>query len=363
MTVQAKSLTDWAKGLDRDARVATGASLERIVENLRDGRALANAASVEPTINARISARLANLAGLKAAATQARLPTRRFYKMWTDAIEKDGVLPVELARTSRLETLDIFGFAILTAPTIEAALAAATKYFPLINSGGRWTLENGRRITRVEWHPSTDDGVGERASIISVLSHFVAGSHEIGDGQALRRVEIAFGAEDRRREGAFRNLCRTHVEYRGRAKALDFSRASLARSNRFASDAMHRHFRDQCEKAVLALARDEKRELAEVKRTILALLPSANADASSVSKALAMSRRTLHRRLADHGTSFRAQLAVVRKTRAVELLESRSSLCEIAFDLGFSDASAFSRAFRQWFGEPPRTMRARLGSQ
>lgn len=63
--------------------------------------------------------------------------------------------------------------------------------------------------------------------------------------------------------------------------------------------------------------------------------------------------RTLRRRLAEAGTSYRALVDDVRKERALEWLDGPGSVTSVAQRLGFSDATAFARAFRRWTGVPP----------
>jgi AraC-like DNA-binding protein len=69
---------------------------------------------------------------------------------------------------------------------------------------------------------------------------------------------------------------------------------------------------------------------------------------------LHMSPRTLHRRLEEEGTSFRQVLTEVRRELAARhLSERRLAIGEIAFLLGFSEPSAFHRAFKRWTGHGP----------
>lgn len=69
-------------------------------------------------------------------------------------------------------------------------------------------------------------------------------------------------------------------------------------------------------------------------------------------------RRTLHRRLADEGTSFQALLDTLRSEMAAHLLRQRGvSLAEAADLLGFAEVSAFSRAFRRWYHKTPAAWR------
>ncbi|MES2492978.1 MAG: AraC family transcriptional regulator ligand-binding domain-containing protein [Pseudomonadota bacterium] len=66
---------------------------------------------------------------------------------------------------------------------------------------------------------------------------------------------------------------------------------------------------------------------------------------------LAMSERTLHRRLADEGTTLTAVVEAARYRKARQLLAQRKATVDsIAFAVGFSDPSSFSRAFKRWSG-------------
>jgi AraC-like DNA-binding protein len=83
----------------------------------------------------------------------------------------------------------------------------------------------------------------------------------------------------------------------------------------------------------------------------------------TVAAALAMSPRTLQRRLARERTSYQHLVSEVREDLARQYLtESRLSISEIAFVLGFSDVSAFHRAFKRWTDQTPRAYRQRAGT-
>lgn len=76
---------------------------------------------------------------------------------------------------------------------------------------------------------------------------------------------------------------------------------------------------------------------------------------AEVAGAMAMSERTLHRRLDEEGTSFQRILEAVRRERAEQYLQRHDlSLAEIAYLLGFNDQGSLFRASRRWFGTSPR---------
>jgi len=79
---------------------------------------------------------------------------------------------------------------------------------------------------------------------------------------------------------------------------------------------------------------------------------------NSVAKQLNMSSRALHRRMESRGMNFKQFLQQTREKLAKLYLKDPSlSLNEIAFLLGYSEHSAFTRAFKQWFGVTPKEFR------
>jgi AraC-like DNA-binding protein len=80
-----------------------------------------------------------------------------------------------------------------------------------------------------------------------------------------------------------------------------------------------------------------------------------------VAKKLALSTRTLARRLEDEGESFGSLLDDTRRRLALRHLDQNElSVEEIAFVLGFSQAPVFHRAFRRWTGKTPLEFRREL---
>ncbi len=75
---------------------------------------------------------------------------------------------------------------------------------------------------------------------------------------------------------------------------------------------------------------------------------------AGVAAALGYSERTLRRRLAREDTSFRTVVETARKDACdIFLRERKKSIAEIAQALGYSEQSAFTRAFKSWYGKPP----------
>ena len=106
-----------------------------------------------------------------------------------------------------------------------------------------------------------------------------------------------------------------------------------------------------------------KRQIAELDRSdilnrtlaaIIDQLPSGGVSEGSVAKELNLTVRTLRRKLSEKGIGFRSLLTNVRKDLVKRYIDDPSyTVTEISFLLGYTDTSAFSRAFKRWNGISP----------
>lgn len=106
------------------------------------------------------------------------------------------------------------------------------------------------------------------------------------------------------------------------------------------------------------------RPQAPITQKLSGLLSAKGNEALSASEAasqLALSERTLHRRLAEEGTRFYTVVDEARYRRACELLADRQmSIEKISFTMGFAEPSCFSRAFKRWSGTGALDYRRKL---
>ena len=101
-----------------------------------------------------------------------------------------------------------------------------------------------------------------------------------------------------------------------------------------------------------------------VEALLTPLLPSGEARIERVAQQLGMSRQTLYRRLRAERTSFEEVLDALRHRLALRALEAGSkSVGEIAYELGFADRGAFSRAFKRWTASSPAAYRDRANAE
>ncbi len=157
----------------------------------------------------------------------------------------------------------------------------------------------------------------------------------------------------------FERFCGCPVEFGASSDQLVFSNESLAvpliSEDRHLLDVL----RPICDEAAKQRETAPGTLRALVENEAQKLLPHGRAQRHNVAKKLAMSPRTLARRLATEGTSFEEVVDELRRSLALQYIKSPSiSLSQIAWLLGYEGATSLNQAFRCWTGRSPSAARA-----
>lgn len=144
-----------------------------------------------------------------------------------------------------------------------------------------------------------------------------------------------------------------------RANSLIFRTQDLERPMPTSDPRLHLLLR-RCLKQVGIQQKAPLSLLDQISDHLLHVLPEGCPTLDEIAQALEMPVWTLQRRLSDHGVTYKELLEKIRKELAMTYLnQPHLPLTEIAFLLGYSELSAFSRAFHRWTGIAPRVYRAR----
>ena len=104
---------------------------------------------------------------------------------------------------------------------------------------------------------------------------------------------------------------------------------------------------------------DKKDVMARFRASLLERMSSGDLSEDNLARDLNMSRRSLQRRLAEAEATYQSLVDETRRDMALRYLEDRGkSATDIAFLLGYSQQSAFTRAFRRWTGKSPSAYRS-----
>ncbi|GEO13754.1 AraC family transcriptional regulator [Microvirga aerophila] len=154
----------------------------------------------------------------------------------------------------------------------------------------------------------------------------------------------------------YRRHFRAPVRFSQESATLVFSAKDLKRKVTGADPLLHAMLKEQLRRLRGNLGSEFSDDIRRLLRT---RLTSTRCSAEDIADLLAMHRRTLSRRLRDSGSGYRTITNEIRFEIARQLLDQTDvSLGQIAAALGYSEASAFTRAFRRWSGRTPTAWRS-----
>jgi AraC-like DNA-binding protein len=178
-------------------------------------------------------------------------------------------------------------------------------------------------------------------------------------GEPMREARFAVPFPAPPYADRYRDALHAPMAFDAEATSVSIPAAWLALACPFADASQHQQALSTLEALERALE-GPGAIVAHVER-ILETCPGAPPGADEVAARLHLSRRTLVRRLAACGTSFRALADAHRRRRAEQLLaEPHLTIEEVGDRLGYTDPANFGRAVRRWFGASPTAVRARL---
>jgi AraC-like DNA-binding protein len=155
-------------------------------------------------------------------------------------------------------------------------------------------------------------------------------------------------------------LCETlaaPVRFEAEDNALVLPEAVMALPLPSADPAMFAYFDREAARRVAEHGHPSATVLDELRRVIEATLPEGVPELASLAEQLGLSPRTLQRRLAEQGSSLRKLIDELRHELALRHLAAGLSIAEVSFLLGFSEPSAFHRAFKRWTDRTPAQWR------
>lgn len=307
------------------------------------------------------AARLAREAGIDGPALddpERYVPASEVHALWRAAAAADPAsdLGLRVGASVPAGALDVFDYLLPACATLGEALvlvarlhrvATTTSQFHVVfaASGAQVRLESELRVPGVQIHPQGRDYV------FSVLVHRLRRLHPrmVPAQIELRGPPLAAPAR-------YAAVLGAPVSFDHPASALVFSRQvwdlPLERADATLRAILERHAAALAEKAPAS-------DVVDHARTELAVMVGeGRIDIATLARRLGTSSRTLQRRLVERGVAYSALLDDARRELASSYLRDRSlTVDEIAGLLGYSEPSAFARAFRRWTGASPLRFR------
>lgn len=285
--------------------------------------------------------------------TGGRYRLTKINNLWRKASEiiGDPCFGLKIAEMWHPSNLGALGYAMLTSKTLRTALERMDRYHRVITDEQPIKLDETEAGLTVSLVFSHD--IPERNDAVLALIMSICRLNYITD---LEPVSVTFTHPIPSCSARFFAYFQAPVIFEASANSLTLPIAAVDK-NLPGSHPQLAELNDQV--MIEYLAKLDQDEITQkVKAIIIDQLPSGNVTEESVARALYMSSRSLQRHLQREDTTYTTLLNEIRQDLAEQYLtEQDISLTEIAFLLGFSESSAFSRAFKRWIGVSPSEYR------
>jgi AraC-like DNA-binding protein len=289
----------------------------------------------------------------------ARLPHATAARLWPAAsrLTNDADLGLHVAQAIRPGAFGVLDYAVRTSENLGAGFETLCRYHRCLHDVAevKLTIGGGRATLS---HRLPVRGGAPRALAEYIVAAWVVTSRQAtGVNWTPLRVRFPHAAPENTAEHDRMFGCT--VQFGHDCSELVFSRELLDIPLLKADSDLQAILEAQVVAALEKLPKGEATTHA-VRRHLAGELSKGQPTLEQIAPHLHTSARTLHRRLEGEGTSFREILTEIRRELAARhLAERRLAIGEIAFMLGFSEPSAFHRAFKRWTGEAPLTYRRR----
>jgi len=288
----------------------------------------------------------------------AQVPWQQLGALWREAYaqSQDPDLALHAVEQLPFGAYKVIDFMGGCAPTVGEALARVCRYFPLINDHLQLTIlktDSGRTIELRTASGDTEMPRSYAEYTVAALVFRTRGA--AGSPWAPDSVDFAFPKPDS--DAEHRRLLACPIRFGAAPTAIHLSQATWDRPTG-QPDPMLLESLEAHANSMLDKLNEEPPVVLAVRRALVDALHGGQCDLHAVARKTGTSERTLQRRLAKAGVSFGDLLEQTRRALAERYLRDRDvAIGEVSYLLGYSEQSAFSRAFRRWTGVSPAAFR------
>lgn len=287
---------------------------------------------------------------------QAELSTADYFSFWRslEVAVGDPLFPLRLVEAITPEIFSPPIFAALCSPSMRMATQRLSHYKRLVapmaldvSADARGSLALSPRWLDARLAPPLSVVASELAFFVRLI--------RLGTRERIRAVQVTMPTIPDTLPAYEAYFGATLRE--GKAATVTFSASDAELPFLTANDAIWQVFEPDLRRRLTELS--ETASTSErVRAQLLEALPSGQASMDAIAGRLAMSKRTMQRRLAEDGVTFQLLVNQTREALARHYLSNTTlSNAEISFLLGFEDPNSFFRAFHDWTGHTPDALR------
>ncbi len=284
----------------------------------------------------------------------ARVPYECLVVVWEELMRRfpDEPLGLEYAKMIDLENLGLIGLIVMHSPTLGVALERSTKMQALLDP--MMVYEHVSLGDEVEVRVDHEPRVVAMREPLEMMLSMMHSTMKASVGGEAALSHVTFAHERRHPMELYVDAFGLEPEFGAEHFALRFPAYALEFPLKYATPAVADYLEKQLHEFLPPS--EAVGFVGQVERVLDEQL-SDGIDQAGVARELAVSVRTLQRRLREEDATFSAVLDRVRRERAQELLETGCAVYEVAYALGYSEPSTFFRWFKREYGVTPSEWR------
>lgn len=290
----------------------------------------------------------------------ARIPYRKHAALLSLAAEAtgDGCFGLRLTATIAPKQAGVLGYVLLNSANLGDALANLVRYFHVLTDGLEFDLEVGRKEV-VLTNRITDPLVADQRQDVECALGLLYRFCQLITGRQLRLNWVEFPHAEPEAARTVKQVFGAPVRYGQARSAMALDAVLLDCPIETADNELLKILKNHCQ-LILGTRPKVDDFVFKVQQLITTRLPSGQPKIDDVAREFAMSSRTLTRRLAEYGLTYKGLVEQVRRKLALRYLEDRRiSVKHVAYLLGYSEVPAFYHAFQRWTGSSPVQQRQR----
>lgn len=285
-----------------------------------------------------------------------RIPLSDYFQVWNNALETSGdaALGLHIGEQSDSSSMGLVANVLIHEESFGDSLHQYARLYSLVNDGIQLELIEGQKTSAL-YFKHLDPTYYKIQDIERTLAICLTRTRLfIQKDIQLSRVGFAHSQQDYHAE--YQRIFNCPVEFNQDTSFLEIDNELLKHAPSGKNPYTRSALLNYSNRALNKINR--KRFSNQVRNHIIDLLQHKKADVDEVAKRLHMSRHTLYRKLKLEDVAFQDLVEEIRKEKAIAMVqEPQPSLSEVAFLLGFSELSSFSRAFKRWTGKSPKQFR------
>ncbi|MDP6430169.1 MAG: AraC family transcriptional regulator [Rhodospirillales bacterium] len=293
-----------------------------------------------------------------------RVPVPAHVRFYRRVVEESGnpAIALESGLLMSPGSLKIVGYILMTSATLFEVYSNLSRYWGLLSEELSSFEVNFVEVARQEraeidilFHGQRFHNAG-REGIESMTSHCIALGRRI-TGQNFSALEMHYPYPEPIYANRYRELFGGRVLFDQPHTKIVLAADVVRLSTLHPDPLLATSLKEQADRSLDQL-KEDRNFVRRARAAITKHLSTARFDIAAIASYMNLGERTLQRRLHENGTTFSALVSETRREQALLLLrQPDQSINEIAFLTGYSERSAFDRAFKTWTGLTPMKFR------